>query len=157
MKKMVAGAVLCLLVFVGFLGFQVSEKSKQKEFYQEAAVFFEEADYKKAIQYLEEAKENSNLFTGSLEEEIAYYQAESHMNLEEYEEGFFSNFEAMLNTCLWIGIVLLVVGLVIYFIGKKTEGPKLKALQAARKQHLDEMIRDLHDGKLPGEECSKKI
>lgn len=87
MKKMVAGAVLCLLVFVGFLGFQVSEKSKQKEFYQEAAVFFEEADYKKAIQYLEEAKEHSNLFTGSLEEEIAYYQAESHMNLEEYEEA----------------------------------------------------------------------
>ena len=72
--------------------------------------------------------------------------------LEEYEEGFFSNFEAMLNTCLWIGIVLLVVGIVIYAIGKKTEGPKLKALQTARKQHLDEMIRDLHEGKLPGEE-----
>ena len=72
--------------------------------------------------------------------------------LEEYEEGFFSNFEAMLNTCLWIGIVLLVVGIVIYVIGKKTEGPQLKPLQVARKQHLDEMIRDLHDGKLPGED-----
>ena len=71
--------------------------------------------------------------------------------LEEYEEGFFSNFEAMLNTCLWIGIVLLVVGVIIYAIGKKTEGAKLKALQDARKQHLDEMIRELHDGKLPGE------
>jgi hypothetical protein len=57
----------------------------------------------------------------------------------------------MLNTCLWIGIALLVVGVIIYAVGKKTEGPQLKTLQAARKQHLDEMIRELHDGKLPGE------
>ena len=47
--------------------------------------------------------------------------------------------------------LMLVVGLVVYFIGKKSEGPQLKTLQAARKQHLDETIRDLHEGKLPGE------
>ena len=52
---------------------------------------------------------------------------------------------------LWIGIILLVVGIVIYAIGKKTEGPQLKPLQAARKQTLDNMIRDLHDGKLSGD------
>ena len=57
----------------------------------------------------------------------------------------------MLSTCLWIGVVLLVIGVIIYAVGKKTEGAKLKELQIARKQGLDNMIRDLHEGKLPGE------
>jgi cytochrome b len=84
---------------------------------------------------------------------LFFYEGEwgAEYYLEEYEEGFFANFEAMLSTCLWIGIVLLVVGVIIYAVGKKTEGPQLKTLQAARKQNLDNMIRDLHDGKLPGE------
>lgn len=87
MKKIIAGFVLLLAVTIGVLGYQVSEKSEQNKLYQEAAVFFEEADYKKAIQYLEKAKKHDNVFTGGLKEEIAYYQAEAHMNLEEYEEA----------------------------------------------------------------------
>lgn len=64
--------------------------------------------------------------------------------LEEYEEGFFSNFYGMIDVCKWLGIILIVLGIVIWFIGKKTEGPKLKELQAARKRELDEMIREIH-------------
>jgi len=84
---------------------------------------------------------------------LLFYEGEwgAEYYLEEYEEGFFANFEAMLSTCLWIGVVLLVIGVIIYAVGKKTEGAKLKELQIARKQGLDNMIRDLHEGKLPGE------
>ena len=70
--------------------------------------------------------------------------------LEEYGEGFFSNFYGMIDACKWLGIILIVAGLVIWFIGKKTEGPKLKELQAARKKELDETIRKIH-GAVPGE------
>lgn len=87
MKKVIAGAVLVLLFLAGFIGYQVGEKGKQQELYEEAAVFFEEADYKKAIQYFEEAREHDNLFTGKLKEEISYYQAEAYMNLGETQEA----------------------------------------------------------------------
>ena len=70
--------------------------------------------------------------------------------LEEYGEGFFSNFYGMIDACKWLGIILIVVGVVVWLIGRKMEGPKLKELQAARKRELDDMIRQIH-GAVPGE------
>ena len=70
--------------------------------------------------------------------------------LEEYGTGFFSDFYGMINACKWLGIVLLVVGIVIWLIGKKTEGPQVQALKAARKAELDKMIQEIH-GEIPGE------
>lgn len=87
MKKIIAGSILIFLIFAGFMGYQASEKGKQTEIYEEAAVFFNEADYKKAIQYFEEAREHDNLFTGDLKDEISYYQAEAYMNLGQTEEA----------------------------------------------------------------------
>lgn len=87
MKKVIAAIVLCVLAFIGFFVYQGHEKSIQNDLYEEAAVFFEEEDYKKAIQYFEEAREHDNLFTGSLDEELSYYQAEAYANLGEYEEA----------------------------------------------------------------------
>lgn len=87
MKKIIGGMVLFVLLLTGVLVFQVNEKMTQKELYGEAAVFFQEEDYKKAIQFLEEAREHQNLFSGSLKREIPYYQAEAHLKLEEYEEA----------------------------------------------------------------------
>ncbi len=70
--------------------------------------------------------------------------------LEEYGTGFFSDFYGMINACLWLGVVLVVIGAVIWFIGKKTEGAKLKSLETARREELDNMIREIH-GSVPGE------
>ena len=70
--------------------------------------------------------------------------------LEEYGSGFFSNFYGMINACKWLGIILLVIGIVVWLIGRKTEGAQVKALKAARKVDLDNMIREIH-GAVPGE------
>ena len=41
--------------------------------------------------------------------------------LEEFEEGFFSNFEGMLNALLIGGIIALVIAVVLYVIGRKSD------------------------------------
>lgn len=87
MKKILAAIILCVIALVAFLGFEWHEKSTQKELYQDAAVFFEEKDYKKSIQYFEEASEHKNIFTGKLNKELSYYQAEAYANLEEYDKA----------------------------------------------------------------------
>ena len=66
MKKIIAIMVLLLAALIGFLVFQVNEKMDQEELYEEAAVYFQEEDYKKAIQFFEEASEHNNLFSGKL-------------------------------------------------------------------------------------------
>ena len=71
--------------------------------------------------------------------------------LEEYGTGFFSDFYGMIDACKWLGIVLLVIGVAVWLIGKKTEGAQVQALRAARKAELDHMIREIH-GQVPGEE-----
>lgn len=87
MKKIIAVIVLLFAVLIGGIVYQVNEKTAQDELYEEATVFFREKDYKKAIQYFEEAKEHNNLFSGGMKDDLFYYQAEAHMKLEEYEEA----------------------------------------------------------------------
>lgn len=87
MKKLIAVVVLVILVAAGFLGYQGYEKSQQKELFAEASVYFEEEDYQKAIQLFEEAREHDNWFSGSLDSQLFYYQAEAYMNLGDYEEA----------------------------------------------------------------------
>lgn len=87
MKKVIAAVILVVAALAGFFAYQGYEKSTQNNLYEEASVFFEEEDYKKAIQYFEEAREHDNLFSGSLEKEISYYQAEAHFNLGETGEA----------------------------------------------------------------------
>lgn len=87
MKKVIAGIVLLAAVLIGGLVYQINEKTTQTELYEEATAFFREEDYKKAIQYFEEASEHNNLFSGSMKDDLSYYQAEAYMKLEEYEEA----------------------------------------------------------------------
>ena len=74
----------------------------------------------------------------------------NQLKSKQYGTGFFSDFYGMINACKWLGIVLLVVGIVIWLIGKKTEGPQVQALKAARKAELDKMIQEIH-GEIPHE------
>ena len=87
MKKIIAVIVLLFAALIGFFVYQVNEKMTQDELYAEAAVFFQEEDYKKAIQFFEETSEHNNLFSGNLKKDLSYYQAEAHMKLGEYEEA----------------------------------------------------------------------
>lgn len=87
MKKIIAAILFLTAALIGTLIYQANEKSIQDKLYEEATVFFREKDYKKAIQYFEEAKEHNNLFSGSLKNELSYYRAEAHMMLEEYDEA----------------------------------------------------------------------
>jgi len=46
--------------------------------------------------------------------------------LSEYGHGLFSNFDLMLKFLQWGGIIMIIVGLAVWYIGRKTEGPQLK-------------------------------
>ena len=64
--------------------------------------------------------------------------------LEEYGTGLFSSFSEMMMLILMLGIVLTVLGAVVYAYGKKKEGAAARELAAKRKLILDEEIRELH-------------
>ncbi len=64
--------------------------------------------------------------------------------LEEYGSGIFSDFYGMLSICKWIGIVLIVVGVVVRYLGKKTEMSTLSKLNEKREKALDDRIKELH-------------
>lgn len=87
MKKIIAVIVLLLAVLIGGVIYQANEKTTQDKLYADATIFFEEEDYKKAIQYFTEAAEHNNLFSGRLKTDLSYYQAEAHVKLGEYEEA----------------------------------------------------------------------
>lgn len=70
--------------------------------------------------------------------------------LEEYGTGLFSDFNAMIDLCRWLGLALLIIGIVFIVISNRTEGEELKRLAPKRKHHLDLMIKELH-GSYPGE------
>lgn len=70
------------------------------------------------------------------------YGAEYYLEL--FETGFFSNFDLMITVCLWIGVALLAVGGLMVYLGKKNEGPSLKALEDKRNKALDDMLCKLH-------------
>lgn len=54
---------------------------------------------------------------------LRFYEGEygAEYYLEEYGEGLFSNFELMITVCLALGAAMVIGGLVMYMIGKKTE------------------------------------
>ena len=83
---------------------------------------------------------------------LYFYEAEYGVEyyLEEYETGLFSNFNGMLILCLALGAAMVVGGLILRRVGKKTELPQLEKLQSARKKELDDMMRHIH-GRVPGE------
>ena len=64
--------------------------------------------------------------------------------LEEYGHGFFSNFSLMINTCRWGGLILLIAGICMWVIGKKTEGPALVEVKKKRKIRMDKMKARVH-------------
>jgi hypothetical protein len=37
----------------------------------------------------------------------------------EYEEGFFANWDGMLQAILWIGVAAIAAGIVLFLIGKR--------------------------------------
>lgn len=82
---------------------------------------------------------------------LNFYEGEygAEYYLEEYGEGLFSNFELMLQVCLILGAILIIGGIVMYVIGRKTESPRLKELEIKRRSLLDELMVELH-GKVPG-------
>ena len=89
---------------------------------------------------------------------LRWYEADygTEYYLDEYEEGLFSNWTGMLNICLWLGIILIVAGAVVWYIGNKTERAPLNALKEERLKSLDERIRELH-GFVPGEPGAEEI
>jgi len=70
------------------------------------------------------------LYEGSWGEE--YY-------LETYKTGFFSDFWGMLDACRWGGLALIAAGLIIWYVGTKTEGARLKEI---KKKQLAKIRRD---------------
>ena len=86
---------------------------------------------------------------------LYFYEGEygAEYYLEEYGEGLFSNFYGMIDLCKWLGIGLIVLGVIIWVIGRKTEGAQLKALQERRSRKLDEKIKALHRA-VPEEESN---
>jgi len=68
--------------------------------------------------------------------------------LEENETGLLSNFSGMITLCLVLGAVMIIGGIIMMYVGKKTEGPELEKLEPIRKKKLDEMIEAIH-GALP--------
>lgn len=70
--------------------------------------------------------------------------------LEEYGSGLFSNFEAMIGLCKWLGVALLVIGALVIYIGRKTEGAQLAKLKELRREKFDQLIEELH-GYTPAE------
>lgn len=64
--------------------------------------------------------------------------------LATYHHGLFSNFYAMINLCRWGGLILIIVGVVLWVIGNKTEGPGLVKVKKLRKQRMDEMKERVH-------------
>lgn len=83
---------------------------------------------------------------------LSFYEASYGVEyyFEEYGEGLFGNFNLMIDVCQWVGIVLMVLGVIVWLHGKKTEGPQLVALKERRNEKLDERIKALH-GALPNE------
>lgn len=75
--------------------------------------------------------------------------------LQEYQAGLFSDFYGMLNICKWMGLLLIAVGIVIIFVGRKTEGVSLSRLKKQRNNKLDERILELH-GNVP-RKLAKKL
>jgi len=86
-KKLIALIGLIFAALIGILVYQTNEKRTQDEIYGDAAVFFQEEDYKKAIQFFEDAADHNNLFSGDLKTDLSYYQAEAHIKLGEFEEA----------------------------------------------------------------------
>lgn len=60
--------------------------------------------------------------------------------LEEYGSGFFSDFWTMLETCRIGGIILIIVGITVYLIGRKFEGSRLKEYKSM--QIIDNLDED---------------
>ena len=77
------------------------------------------------------------LYFYEIEYGVEYY-------LEEYEEGFFSNWEAMISFCRWLGIALIIIGIIVYFAGKKFEGESVEKLRERQIGHMDKQMEELH-------------
>ena len=66
--------------------------------------------------------------------------------LEEYRTGLFSNYSAMIHIILGLGIVLTIVGYLVYKYGQKSEGKEIAQLEKERKARLDEELKELIGG-----------
>lgn len=59
-----------------------------------------------------------------------------------YDTGFFSDFYGMIHTLRWGGLALIAAGLIIWRIGKKTEGPALVEVEKLRKEKRDRLMAE---------------
>lgn len=84
---------------------------------------------------------------------LLFYEGEEAYEyyLEEYGTGLFSNYGAMMHIVLGLGIVLTIVGFALYKYGMKTESAQIADLAKARKERLDEEIKELIGG-VPGQD-----
>lgn len=84
---------------------------------------------------------------------LLFYEGEEAYEyyLEEYGTGLFSNYGAMMHIVLGLGIVLTIVGFALYKYGMKTEGAQIADLAKARKERLDEELKELIGG-VPGQD-----
>ncbi len=64
--------------------------------------------------------------------------------LEQWGEGFMSNWYNMIGLCRWIGIICLIAGMLVFYIARKTEGKQLERLREKRNEDMDKRIEEIH-------------
>ena len=83
-RKIIAAAVLLLIVLAVY---QWHLYTKKAELRSDALLYFKEEDYKKSIEYLEDALKKDSLFGGKLDRDMNSYLAESYYRLGDYEKA----------------------------------------------------------------------
>ena len=77
--------VAILLVVVGI--FQFMDYEKELGFREKGIAQFQKGQYKEAQEYFEEALEHTNIFGGTVTQDVRYYLAESYFMDEQYDKA----------------------------------------------------------------------
>ncbi|MDO4977239.1 MAG: tetratricopeptide repeat protein [Eubacteriales bacterium] len=88
MAKYIRRVLIVVVIVLGiFTAFQFKNYQKKIEIRDDAMLYFEEHDYKKAISYLEEGRKHMTIFDGGLDLDMTSYLAESYYQLGDYESS----------------------------------------------------------------------
>ena len=92
-RRMIMGKALRLLLLVLVLALigsgwlQWRSFQKKKELRADALLYFKEEDYSKSIDYLEKALDMRSVFSGSIDQDMKCYLAESYYRMDDYEKA----------------------------------------------------------------------
>ncbi|MBQ9157170.1 MAG: tetratricopeptide repeat protein [Eubacterium sp.] len=80
-------SLLIILLAVGLLVWQMHAYSKKQALRSDALLYFEEEDYAKSIQYLEDGLNTQCLLGGKIDRDMEAYLAESYFQRKDYEKA----------------------------------------------------------------------